>query len=100
MAAFNNAHTRQRVVVEGSFGLLKARFQRLLYIDVARISQAVHIVLAACVLHNKTRRSGDTLNILDDVDSGTSVSPNEPADDEEETVLAAATLRDSVAQSI
>ncbi|KAK8787006.1 hypothetical protein V5799_023218 [Amblyomma americanum] len=100
MAAFNNAHSRQRVVVEGSFGLLKARFQRLLYIDVARISQAVHIVLAACVLHNKARRCGDAMEILEDVDSGTNVSPTEPADDEEESAVSAGTLRDSVAQSL
>ncbi|KAK8771933.1 hypothetical protein V5799_024824 [Amblyomma americanum] len=100
MTAFNNAHSRQRVVVEGSFGLLKARFQRLLYIDVARISQAVHIVLAACVLHNKARRRGDAMEMLEEVDSGTNVSPTEPADDDEECAVSAGTLRDSVAQRL
>ncbi|KAK8762319.1 hypothetical protein V5799_026415 [Amblyomma americanum] len=99
MTAFNNAHSRQRVVVEGSFGLLKARFQRLLYIDVARISQAVHIVLAACVLH-KARRRGDAMEMLEEVDSGTNVSPTEPADDDEECAVSAGTLRDSVAQRL
>ncbi|XP_077501258.1 uncharacterized protein LOC144112054 [Amblyomma americanum] len=100
MTAFNNAHSRQRVVVEGSLGLLKARFQRLLYIDVARISQAVHIVLAACVLHNKARRRGDAMEMLEEVDSGTNVSPTEPADDDEECAVSAGTLRDSVAQRL
>lgn len=50
MSTFNKVHCKQRVVVEGAFGILKARFQRLLSIDVTDIEQAVHIVLGACVL--------------------------------------------------
>ncbi|KAH6945030.1 hypothetical protein HPB50_006917 [Hyalomma asiaticum] len=90
MSAFNYAHSRQRVVIEHTFGILKARFQRLLLIDVASIKQAVLIVLAACVLHNRAQRCGDFVVELEVCDSGTDVSSAQPAD----------LLRDSIAKSL
>lgn len=78
MEAFNAAHCKQRVVIEGAFGLLKAHFRRLAYVDVATIPQAVDIVMAACVLHNIASRSGDAVDDVEPVDSGTNVSSNDP----------------------
>ncbi|KAH7949604.1 hypothetical protein HPB49_012666 [Dermacentor silvarum] len=78
MEAFNAAHWKQRVVIEGALGLLKARFRRLAYVDVATIPQAVDIVMAACVLHHIASRSGDAVDDEEPVDSGTNVSSNDP----------------------
>ncbi|KAH7955378.1 hypothetical protein HPB52_000800 [Rhipicephalus sanguineus] len=64
MMAFNYAHTRQRVVIEQGYGILKARFQRLYDIDVGSIKYAVQIVLASCVLRNMARRCGDIVEDL------------------------------------
>ncbi|XP_037564034.1 putative nuclease HARBI1 [Dermacentor silvarum] len=100
MTAFNYAHSKQRVVIEGAFGILKARFQRLLWIDVGSIKQAVQIVLAACVLHNKARRCGDFVEDLEASDSGTDVSSAEPAEGDDAPALSAAAFRDSIAQSL
>ncbi|KAH7974078.1 hypothetical protein HPB49_009598 [Dermacentor silvarum] len=100
MTAFNYAHSKQRVVIEGAFGILKARFQRLLYIDVGSIKQAVQIVLAACVLHSKARRcGGGVVEDLEASDSGTYVSSAEPAEGDA-PALSAAAFRDSIAQSL
>lgn len=99
MQAFNYVHSRQRVAVEGAFGVLKARFQRLLYIDVASIQNAVEIVVAACVLHNIAKRCCDTLEELESTDSGTDVSPTDSGDDGETSAMAS-TLRDSLAQGL
>lgn len=100
MQAFNSAHNRQRVVVEGTFGLLKGRFRRLLHIDVHTIPQAVDTVLGACVLHNIAQRASD---LLDDdealPDSGTDVSPPDPLQGHY-TPAPATALRDAIALSL
>ncbi|KAH7949501.1 hypothetical protein HPB49_011638 [Dermacentor silvarum] len=99
MEAFNATHCKQRVVIEGAFGLLKARFQRLACVDVATIPQAVDIVMAACVLHNIASRSGDAVDDKEPVDSGTNVSYNDPDSGVEASVLAT-TVRDTIAQAL
>ncbi|KAH9373066.1 hypothetical protein HPB48_019042 [Haemaphysalis longicornis] len=73
-------HSRQRVAIERAFGLLKARFQRLLYVDVASIWFTVDIVLAACVLHNIAGRAADAMDEEDvDLDSAAdTLSPDSP----------------------
>ncbi|KAH9383244.1 hypothetical protein HPB48_024361 [Haemaphysalis longicornis] len=88
MERFNNTHRRQRVVVEGAFGILKDRFQRLQYIDVASVEHVVEIVIAACVLHNIARRCCDTIDSLQETASGTDVSPTYPGDVGETSVVA------------
>ncbi|KAL1479123.1 hypothetical protein MTO96_052122 [Rhipicephalus appendiculatus] len=100
MTAFNYAHTRQRVVIEQAFGILKARFQRLYHIDVGSIKQAVQIVLASCVLHNMARRCGDIVEDLEVSDSGTDVSSAEPAEGDDTPSRSAAAFRDGIAQSL
>ncbi|KAH7953577.1 hypothetical protein HPB49_010300 [Dermacentor silvarum] len=99
MEAFNATHCKQRVVIEGAFGLLKARFRRLAYVDVATIPQAVDIVMAACVLHNIASRSGDAVDDEEQVDSGTNVLYNDPDSGVEASVLAT-TVRDTIAQAL
>ncbi|KAH7957293.1 uncharacterized protein LOC125758336 [Rhipicephalus sanguineus] len=99
MTRFNKVHSKQRVVVECAFGILKARFQRLLYIGVTDIEQAVRIVIGACVLHNVARRSGDTVDEGEVADTGTDVSSTDPIDDQTPAVSAAA-MRDTLAQSL
>uniref|UniRef100_A0A224YQ81 Protein containing DDE Tnp 4 domain n=1 Tax=Rhipicephalus zambeziensis TaxID=60191 RepID=A0A224YQ81_9ACAR len=98
MTSFNKVHSKQRVVVECAFGILKARFQRLLYLDVTDIEQAVRIVIGACVLHN-VARSGDTVEGGEVADTGTDVSSTDPIDDPTPAVSAAA-MRDTLAQSL
>lgn len=98
MQAFNNVHSKQRVVVEGAFGILKGRFQRLHFIDVASVQHAVEIVVAACVLHNMAMRCCDLPEELAGTDSGTDVSPTDCDDGGTSTM--ASSLRDRLAQDL
>ncbi|KAH7955747.1 hypothetical protein HPB52_003618 [Rhipicephalus sanguineus] len=99
METFDAAHCRQRVVIEGAFGLLKTRFQRLMYVDVATIPQTVDIVMAACVLHNIASRSSDDVDDEQPVDHDADVSSKEPESGAVTSVLAK-TVRDTVAQAL
>jgi len=38
--------------IERAFGLLKGRFRRLKMIDVASVERATKLIAAACILHN------------------------------------------------
>ena len=49
---FNRTLSSARVVVEHAFGVLKARFRRLTYLETKSVPRAVNIICAACVLHN------------------------------------------------
>ncbi|KAH7961663.1 hypothetical protein HPB52_011174 [Rhipicephalus sanguineus] len=84
---------------EGALGLLKTRFQRLMYVDVATIPQTVDIVMAACVLHNTASRSGDDVDDEQPVDHDADVSSKEPESGAVTSVLAK-TVRDTVAQAL
>ncbi|XP_068087493.1 uncharacterized protein [Hyperolius riggenbachi] len=59
--AYNNAHSKTRVVVERTFGVLKGRFCAIshsggfLHYAPAKVSK---IVLACCILHNMARKAG------------------------------------------
>ena len=56
---FNSLHQDARSVVDQAFDVLKKRFQRLRFIDVARTELASKVVVAACVLHNFAIMHGD-----------------------------------------
>ena len=49
---FNISHSKTRQVIERSFGLLKARFRRLLRFEASDLKLIVYSILSACVLHN------------------------------------------------
>ncbi|XP_068100249.1 putative nuclease HARBI1 [Hyperolius riggenbachi] len=59
--AYNKAHTKTRVVVERTFGVLKGRFRAVshsggfLHYSPAKVAK---IFLACCVLHNLARKAG------------------------------------------
>ncbi|KAH8029956.1 hypothetical protein HPB51_006162 [Rhipicephalus microplus] len=96
---FNHVHSKQRVVIEIAFGLLKGRFRRLDKIDVNSIPQAVEIVMAACVLHNLARRHGNVFEDSDIANSDLGIFSSEPVDVDHKPTLAAR-LRDHLAQSV
>ncbi|XP_068103245.1 putative nuclease HARBI1 [Hyperolius riggenbachi] len=63
--AYNSAHSRTRVVVERTFGVLKGRFRAIsLSGGHLRYSpgKVCKIVMACCVLHNMARKAGLELN--------------------------------------
>lgn len=99
MSKFNRVHSKQRVVIEIAFGLLKGRFWRLDKIDVNSIPQAVEIVMAACVLYNLARRHADVLEDSDISNSNLGIFSSEPVDVGHKPTLAAK-LRDRLAQSV
>ncbi|XP_075740004.1 uncharacterized protein LOC119185193 [Rhipicephalus microplus] len=80
MSKFNHVHSKQRVVVEIAFGLLKGRFRREDKIDVNSIPQTVEIVMAACVLHNLARRHADIFEDSDIANSDLGIFSSEPVD--------------------
>ncbi|XP_023214767.1 putative nuclease HARBI1 [Centruroides sculpturatus] len=49
---YNYVHSSTRVVIEQAFGILKAKFRRLKYIDKTRIDLVPNVVIACCCLHN------------------------------------------------
>ncbi|KAF2887456.1 hypothetical protein ILUMI_18717 [Ignelater luminosus] len=49
---FNQVLSGQRSVIERAFGLLKGKWRRLKYLDVALAAKIPEVVLAACILHN------------------------------------------------
>lgn len=49
---FNTRMSSVRVLIEQAFGLLKCKFRRLKYLDMARIDMVPAVIVAACVLHN------------------------------------------------
>ncbi|KAH9377903.1 hypothetical protein HPB48_018501 [Haemaphysalis longicornis] len=99
MQMCNTAHSKQGVAVEGAFGILRGRFQRLYYIDVGSVQHAVEIVVAACVLDNMATRCCDTAEELAGTDSGTDVSPTDCGDDGDTSAMASS-LRDRLAQAL
>lgn len=67
-ANFNKIHSKTRVKIENSFGLLKGRWRRLKYITVYKIEKAANIVMACCVLHNFCLINNDFAEALIDID--------------------------------
>lgn len=49
---FNTRLSSARVTIERTFGLLKARFRRLKYLDIAEPMMANRIITSCCILHN------------------------------------------------
>lgn len=49
---YNHYHSSNRVVIERVFALLKTRFRRLHYVDTAKVSTAVDVIMACCILYN------------------------------------------------
>ncbi|XP_034945557.1 putative nuclease HARBI1 [Chelonus insularis] len=49
---FNYRHSSTRIVIEQAFGLLRARFRRLIRFDNLRVDIIVKCVMASCILHN------------------------------------------------
>lgn len=56
---FNKRHSKTRVVIENTFGLLKGRFRQLLKLDFALTEKDSNFVLACCVLHNMCSETDD-----------------------------------------
>lgn len=59
---WNYFHSQTKVDIELSFGLLKGRWRRLLFLNVTNISKAPNIILACCVLHNFCLVNDDELD--------------------------------------
>ncbi|KAK4320674.1 hypothetical protein Pmani_008507 [Petrolisthes manimaculis] len=51
-ANFNGRHLSTRVVIERAFGLLKAKFKRLFYLDMQLVDKVPLVISSACCLHN------------------------------------------------
>lgn len=49
---YNLIHSRTRMVVENTFGLLKGRWRILNFVNVNSIEKTVKIITACCILHN------------------------------------------------
>ena len=59
---FNYRLSHARIVVENTFGRLKARWRRLMKQNDMEIANVPNIIAACCVLHNMCEIHGDTFN--------------------------------------
>lgn len=59
---YNLFHSKTRIVIEHSFGLLKSRWRILNYINVNSVRKAVKTIVACCVLHNFCYINNDLWN--------------------------------------
>lgn len=66
-ARYNKIHSKTKVKIENSFGLLKEQWRRLKYITVYKIEEASNIVMACCALHNFYLINNDSAEALVDV---------------------------------
>lgn len=64
---YNKIHSKTRVKIENSFGLLKGRWRRLKHITVYKIAKASNIVMACCALHNFCLLNNDFAEALLDI---------------------------------
>jgi len=49
---YNFCHSSTRMAIERAFGLLKGRFRRLKFVNVAKSDKRVRLITVACMLHN------------------------------------------------
>lgn len=49
---FNNHHSRTRILIEHTFGLLKQKWGQLYHVKLQDIERVCHFIRACCVLHN------------------------------------------------
>ena len=59
---YNQCLSGSRVVIENAFGILKGRFRRLQFIDMADIQYITKTIVNGCILHNICLIDGDTLD--------------------------------------
>lgn len=59
---FNYRLSRARIVVENTFGRLKARWRRLMKKNDMYIGNVQHVIAACCILHNICEVHGDSFN--------------------------------------
>lgn len=62
---YNFTQSSARCVVERAFGIMKARFRRLQYIDSDNLEKIALIISAGCVLHNITFELEDKPNDIE-----------------------------------
>ena len=49
---YNFVHSSTRMVIERAFGLLKARFRHLHFLEMDSLDDIAKVIIAACTLHN------------------------------------------------
>lgn len=80
----NTIHSKTRIVIEHTFGLIKSRWRILKYINVNNVIKAVNIIVACCILHNYCYINNDIWNEYkanengDDEENGLNIHYNEP----------------------
>ncbi|KAL1472499.1 hypothetical protein MTO96_022953 [Rhipicephalus appendiculatus] len=87
---FNHRLNRTRVRIENAFGVLKNRFQQLLFLEFHTPERSTKFILACCVLHNICIINGEQGM---DGESGTDGSSHEDAQDTKESTATAWLLR-------
>ena len=56
---YNFVHSSTRMVIERAFGLLKARFRRLHFLEMDSLDDIAKVIIVACTLHNVCLMRGD-----------------------------------------
>lgn len=65
---FNYRHSKTRITVEKTFGLLKGRFRKLFKVEMSDTPEIPRVTVACCVLHNICLLNGDDVSDMFAVD--------------------------------
>lgn len=62
---YNVSHASTRSAIERAFGILKARWRRLNYLELHIITNYPIVISAACMLHNFCQRQGEAISLYE-----------------------------------
>lgn len=104
---YNVQLSKNRYVIEHCFGVLKQKFRQMYHIKLRNMEYIVHLIRAACVLHNLALEDDFHVEIDDEIDAGDNPIQNAEFDfnldqDEEEIQgdRNAMRIRDAIVNSL
>lgn len=95
---YNVKLNSNRYVIEHCFGMLKQKFRQLYHVKLRSIPYIVHLIRAACVLHNVSIEDEFAPN-LNDINLEENIIQHE-VDDEDEEDADARRIRDIIANTL
>ena len=81
---YNVQLSKNRYVIEHCFGILKQKFRQLYHCKLRKVESIVHLIRAACVLHNLALEDDFNVEEEEDQEAGAAANPQEDDVDDED----------------